>query len=94
MRFHWPKDTLFRREVLDVEQDACSLCGQALHICDHRFHRIFTLNGPVELICRLAHCSDPACPARDEGDLPAELIARHAANSKAIPAERPGASAV
>jgi hypothetical protein len=71
MRFHWPKDTQFRREILDVEQDACSQCGQALHICDHRFHRIFTLKGPVELVCRLAHCSDLACPARGQTHSPA-----------------------
>jgi hypothetical protein len=64
MRFQWPKDTLFHRVVLDVEQEACSHCGQVLHICSHRVHRIFTLNGPVELLCRLAHCCDPGCPAR------------------------------
>jgi len=74
MRFHWPEDTQFRREILDVEQDDCSLCGQTLHICDHRFHRIFTLKGPVELVCRLAHCSDPTCPARGQTlSPPAEL---------------------
>src|SRR5262245_60897961 len=71
MRFHWPKDTRFGRKILDVEQDACSLCGQALHICDHRFHRIFTLKGPMELVCRLAHCSDPDCPARGQTHSPA-----------------------
>jgi hypothetical protein len=64
MRFRWPKDTSFRRVVLDVEQVACSCCGQPLHMCAHRIHRIFTLQGPVELLCRLVHCSDPACPAR------------------------------
>jgi hypothetical protein len=64
MRFHWPEDTRFRRVVLDVEQTACAGCGRRLYICAHRCHRIFTLRGPVELLCRLAHCSDPACPAR------------------------------
>jgi hypothetical protein len=58
MRFRWPKDTPFHREVVDVEQDVCSRCGRPLHICDHRLHRLFTLKGPVELVCRLAHCSD------------------------------------
>jgi len=71
MRFRWPTDTLFHREVVDVEQDACSHCGQPLHICDHRIHRIFTLKGPVELVCRLAHCSDPGCPARGQTLSPA-----------------------
>ncbi len=66
MRFRWPKDTAFRRVVLDVEQQGCSHCGQPLYICAHRAHRIFTLTGPVELVCRLAHCSDPGCPARGQ----------------------------
>jgi len=74
MRFRWPKDTSFHRVVLDVEQTACSNCGQLLHICAHRTHRLFTLKGPVELVCRLAHCSDPACPARGQTlSPPAEL---------------------
>ena len=64
MRFRWPKDTMFRRQVLDVEQSCCAHCGGVLHVCDHRCHRIYTLRGPVELCCRLVHCSDPACPSR------------------------------
>src|SRR5262245_66419968 len=64
VRFRWPADTAFARRVLDVEQRACSHCGRPLHICDHRFHRLFTLQGPLELCCRLAHCCDPACPHR------------------------------
>ena len=43
MRFHWPKDTVFRRLVLDVEQGGCAHCGAPLHVCDHRIHRIYTL---------------------------------------------------
>jgi hypothetical protein len=71
MRFSWPKDTVFHREILDVEQDSCSRCGQPLHVCARRKHRIFTLGGPVELLCRLAHCSDPDCPARGQTLSPA-----------------------
>jgi hypothetical protein len=63
MRFSWPADTAFTQHVLTVEQQTCSLCSRALQVCDHRFHRLFTLEGPVELVCKLAHCPDPACPA-------------------------------
>jgi hypothetical protein len=63
MRYRWPADTTFTRHVLTVEQEACSVCGRALNICDHRFHRIFTLTGPVEIVCKLARCPDPGCPA-------------------------------
>ena len=63
MRYRWPADTVFTQQVLTVEQEDCSLCQRALNICDHRFHRIFTLQGPLEIVCKLAHCPDPRCPA-------------------------------
>jgi len=66
MRFRWPEDTEFQRLVLDVEQDRCGHCGRRLHVCDHRIHRIYTLSHPLELCCRLAHCSDPDCPTRPQ----------------------------
>ena len=47
MRHSWPEDTQFTRVVLEVEDNVCTVCGAALHICDHRRHRIFTLQGPV-----------------------------------------------
>ena len=64
MRYRWPEDTRFTRVVLDVEQEVCSVCQRRLHVCDHRFHPILSLQGPLELVCKLAHCPDPACPAR------------------------------
>jgi hypothetical protein len=33
-----------------------------MHICDHRYRRFHTLEGPVQMICKLNHCPDPACP--------------------------------
>jgi hypothetical protein len=63
MRFRWPADTVFTQRVLTVEQETCVLCDRTLAICDHRFHRIFTFQGPVEVVCKLAHCPDPPCPA-------------------------------
>jgi hypothetical protein len=83
MRYRWPVDTAFRRHVLTVEQEACDCCQRPLHVCDHRFHRIFTLEGPVELVCKLAHCPAQACPghahtlsplAETQGTLPWWLI--------------------
>jgi len=63
MRFRWPADTVFTQHVLTVEQQTCSLCQRDLPICDHRLHRIFTFQGPVEILCKLVQCSDPQCPA-------------------------------
>ena len=31
-------------------------------VCDHRHHRIFCLDGPTHLVCKLNHCPDPRCP--------------------------------
>jgi hypothetical protein len=63
MSHRWPAETVFTQEILTVEQEACSTCQRALNICDHRFHHIFTLNGPMQIVCKLAHCPDPDCPA-------------------------------
>jgi hypothetical protein len=64
MRFRWPEGTSFRQLVLDVEQACCERCGCPLHVCGHRRHRIYTLQHPLELCCRVAHCSNRACPSR------------------------------
>jgi hypothetical protein len=61
MRFQWPADTTFCRCVLTVEQATCAQCQRALHVCDHRYHRIYTLPGPLEIVCKLARCPDCAC---------------------------------
>ena len=63
MRYRWPEDTQFTQVVLSVEQEACPLCQRHLHVCDHRFHPILSLQGPLRLVCKLAHCPDPGCPA-------------------------------
>jgi hypothetical protein len=63
MCHRWPTETDFTQVVLTVEQETCSVCQRALTICDHRFHPIYTLAGPVEIVCKLTHCPDPDCPA-------------------------------
>jgi hypothetical protein len=61
MRYRWPLETAFTQRVLTVEQEVCSHCQRGLNICDHRFHRFFTLSGPVEMVCKLARCPERAC---------------------------------
>jgi hypothetical protein len=63
MGYRWPADTAFTQQVLTVADEGCSLCGRRLHVCDHRFHRILTFGGPVEIVCKLAHCPAADCPA-------------------------------
>jgi hypothetical protein len=69
MSYRWPADTDFSLWELDVLDRSCPACGRMMHICDHRYRRFHTLDGPVQLICKLNHCPDPACPghARTKG---------------------------
>ena len=62
MAYHWPADTDFTHWELDVLDRYCPVCGRRMHICDHRYRRFHTPDGPVQLICKLNHCPDPACP--------------------------------
>jgi hypothetical protein len=62
MAYQWPGDTEFALWELDVLDRNCPVCGRMMHICDHRYRRLHTLDGPVQLICKLNHCPDPACP--------------------------------
>ena len=60
MPHRWPSEPLIRVE-LDVVDRACRACGRRMHVCDHRRHPIYTLEGPRLLINRLVHCPDVLC---------------------------------
>jgi hypothetical protein len=62
MPYKWPEDTDFAYWELDVLDRACPACGRMMYICDHRYRHFHTLEGPVELVCKLNHCPDPDCP--------------------------------
>jgi hypothetical protein len=62
MPYNWPADTDFALWELDVLDRDCPACGRRMYICDHRSRRFHTLEGPVQLICKLNHCPDPRCP--------------------------------
>jgi hypothetical protein len=62
MPYQWPAETDFAQWELDVVDRACSVCGRTMYVCDHRYRRLHTLDGPVELLCRLNHCPDRNCP--------------------------------
>jgi hypothetical protein len=61
MPYAWPEDTDFALWELDVLDRVCSSCGHMMYVCDHRYRRIHTLDGPVQLVCKLNHCADPRC---------------------------------
>jgi hypothetical protein len=83
MPYKWPADTDFALWELDVLDRACPACGRMMYICDHRYRRIHTLEGPVQLVCKLNHCPDRHCPGHATTKGP-ELEARIAPPSWAI----------
>jgi hypothetical protein len=62
MPYRWPADTDFASLELDVLDRDCPACGRMMYVCDHRYRRFHTLDGPLELVCKLNHCPDPNCP--------------------------------
>jgi hypothetical protein len=70
MPYQWPKDTDFALWELDVLDRDCRVCGRRMYICDHRYRHLHTLEGPVELVCKLNHCPDPRCPGHPKTKSP------------------------
>jgi hypothetical protein len=70
MPYMWPKDTDFASWELDVLDRNCPTCGRMMHVCDHRYRRFHTLEGPVELVCKLNHCPDRTCASHSKTKSP------------------------
>src|SRR3954462_2030429 len=62
MPYARPEDTDFALWELDVLDRDCPACGHLMYVCDHRYRRVHTLEGPVQLVCKLNHCPEPRCP--------------------------------
>jgi hypothetical protein len=75
MAYHWPVNTVFRELTLEVEDRSCWHCDQSLNVCCHRRRRFFTCAGPVQLLSKLCHCADPACPGHTKTVSPEEETA-------------------
>jgi hypothetical protein len=75
MPYAWPQDTEFTRWELDVLERNCPACGRMMHICDHRYRHFHTLEGPVELVCKLNPCPDPTCPGHAATKSPEREVA-------------------
>jgi len=75
MAYRWPADTDFALLELDVLDRDCPVCGRMMYICDHRYRYFHTLDGPVELVCKLNHCPDPDCPGHAKTKSPELEIA-------------------
>jgi hypothetical protein len=61
MARQWPNDTAWTKIVLEVDDPRCGECGRRMHVCDYRHHRIYTLEGPRHLVCKLVRCAASGC---------------------------------
>jgi hypothetical protein len=66
MAYRWPAGTVFTRIDLDVEERSCPGCDRAMHVCDHRYHHLWTLAGPTQVVNRLVCCPDSTCDSRGQ----------------------------
>lgn len=57
----WATELPLVRWDLDVVDRGCRVCGRKMHVCDHRRHPIYTLQGPRLLVNRLVRCVDIGC---------------------------------
>src|SRR6266852_6698956 len=64
MAYRWPAGTVFNRMTLDVEDRSCPVCSRSMHVCDHRYHHLWTFEGPTQIVNRLVRCPDPSCESR------------------------------
>src|SRR5215475_10336814 len=64
MAYRWPAGTTFKRIALDVQDRSCPVCGRDMHVCDHRYHHLWTLQGPTQVVNRLVRCPDASCESR------------------------------
>ena len=71
MAYRWPAGTAFTRIVLDVEDRSCPVCDRYMHVCDHRYHHLWTLAGPTQVVNHLVRCPDPSCESRGRTFSPA-----------------------
>src|SRR3989441_1505650 len=66
MAYRWPAETVFTRIDLDVEERSCPICNRAMYVCDHRYHHLWTLAGPTQVVNRLVRCPDPTGDSRGQ----------------------------
>ena len=61
MSSHWPANIEFNEIVLTIDETTCPACGSPLRFRKDRIHPVYSLEGPVKIICKQWGCSNPRC---------------------------------
>ena len=64
MADRWPAGTIFKRIDVDGADRSCPVCARCMYVCDHRYHHLWTLEGPPQVVNRLVRCPAPSCASR------------------------------
>jgi hypothetical protein len=62
--YRWPAGTTCKRIALEVEDRLCPVCHRYMHVCDHRYHALWTFEGPTQVVNHLVRCPDTSCQSR------------------------------
>jgi len=46
MANRWPAGTISNGLIWTSRNRSCPVCGRDMHVCDHRYHHLWTLQGP------------------------------------------------
>jgi hypothetical protein len=57
-----PQGSAVAKMALEREDPFCGECGRRMHVRNHRRRRIYSLDGPLLLECKLVQCPHAACP--------------------------------
>lgn len=57
-----PQGSAVAKVVLEPVDPFCGECGRRMHVRNHRRRRIYSLDGPLLLECKLVQCPHAACP--------------------------------
>jgi hypothetical protein len=60
----WSNNIKFKEVILKVEEKTCHVCGRQLVIRKDRIHHIYSLAGPLKLVCKVSWCPNRHCPER------------------------------
>ena len=57
-----PQGVVGAKVVLELEDPFCDQCSRRMHVRNHRRRRIYSLQGPLLLECKLMQCPHASCP--------------------------------
>src|SRR4029434_3379482 len=72
--YRWPAGTTFKRMELEGEDRSCPVCHRYRHVCDPRYHALWTFEGPPQVVNRLVRCPDTSCQSRGRTFSPARAL--------------------